>query len=75
MTHLPDLDETRQALLALRSDLDRQRRAAPTPGIAHALKLADVYLFMALGYTGHTDQLFAEEGSVDDGGEPHPNLA
>lgn len=75
MSNLAELDQTRDSLLALRADLDRQRRDAPTPAIAHALKLADAYLFMALGYTGHTDQLFAEEGAVDAGGDPFPNLA
>jgi hypothetical protein len=74
MSNVPELEGTRQALIALRSDLDHQRRDAPTPAIAHALKLADTYLFMALGYTGHNDQLFAEEGSADLGGDPFPNL-
>jgi hypothetical protein len=74
VSRVPDLDATRAELLRLRSDLATQRRAAPTPGIAHALKLADTYLFMALGYTAHTAQLFPEEGSDDADGEPFPNL-
>jgi hypothetical protein len=41
MSNVPELEGTRQALIALRSDLDHQRRDAPTPAIAHALKLAE----------------------------------
>ena len=74
MSHISELEETRLALLALRRELGLQREAAPTPGIAHALRLADTYLFMALGYCGHSDELFPEEGTVDVGLSPFPNL-
>ncbi|MFN0025598.1 MAG: hypothetical protein ACKV2O_00240 [Acidimicrobiales bacterium] len=67
--HPPALQQTREDLLALRAELLRQRQAAPTPGVAHALRLADAYLFLALGYCGHNDELFPEEGLVD---EPDP---
>ncbi len=59
------LQQTREDLLALRAELLRQRRSAPTPGVAHALRLADAYLFLALGYCGHNDELFPEEGFSD----------
>ena len=59
-----ELDQTRRDLVALRDELHRQREAAPTPAIAHALRLADAYLFVALGYCGHNEQLFPEQGHV-----------
>ena len=65
MTTIAELEATRHSLIRLRRGLHHQWRTAPTPGIAHALRLADIYLFMALGYTGHTDELFAEEGMAD----------
>ena len=74
MTHIAELEATRQSLLALRAELHRQRDEAPTPGIAHALRLADAYLFMALGYCGHNDELFPEEGHVEVDRTPFPNL-
>lgn len=74
MSHVSELETARDDLLKLRADLLAQRRSAPTPGIAHALRLADIYLFMALGYTGHNDELFPEEGFADIGGELLPNL-
>ncbi len=70
---IPELETARQDLLELRAELTRQRERASTPAIAHALRLADAYLFMAIGYTGHTDQLFPEQGMVDVGREL-PNL-
>lgn len=77
--HPSALQQTREDLLALRAELLRQRQAAPTPGVAHALRLADAYLFLALGYCGHNDELFPEEGFVDEGASesgraPLPNL-
>lgn len=74
MSHIAELEPTRQQLLALRAELHRQRDVAPTPGIAHALRLADAYLFMALGYCGHNGELFPEEGFVEAGQTPFPNL-
>lgn len=71
---IEEMEATRQQLLALRADLIELRRTAQTPGLAHALRLADIYLFMALGYTGHSDELFPEEGFSDLGGEQLPNL-
>lgn len=70
----PELEQARHDLLALRSELRRQRSVAPTPGVAHALRLADTYLFMALGYCGHNDTLFPEEGDGDAAGTQFPNL-
>jgi hypothetical protein len=74
MSHIADLETTRQDLLALRAELNRARAAAPTPALAHALRLADAYLFLALGYCGHNDQLFPEEGQVESDQTPFPNL-
>jgi hypothetical protein len=74
MSFPQELEPTRQALLSLRSELSRQRHEAPTPGIAHALRLADAYLFMALGYCGHNDELFPEERGAEQDGRPFPNL-
>ncbi|MGF1597122.1 MAG: hypothetical protein ACFCVK_09335 [Acidimicrobiales bacterium] len=73
-TYIEGMEATRHDLLALRAGLLDLRRRAPTPGVAHALRLADTYLFMALGYTGHRDELFPEEGFADLGGEQLPNL-
>lgn len=75
MTAFPaELDTTRSDLLALRAELHRQRDVAPTPGIAHALRLADAYLFLALGYCGHNEQLFPEQVHIDAGVVAFPNL-
>ena len=74
MSHIAALEQTRQDLLVLRAELLRQRAAAPTPAVAPALRLADAYLFLALGYCGHSDELFPEEGHVEPDREPFPNL-
>ncbi|MDM3927507.1 hypothetical protein [Mycobacterium intracellulare] len=46
--------DVRRALLAEEAD-------APSPAVARALEMADVYLFLAISYLGHTDHLFPEE--------------
>lgn len=69
-----ELDPTRTDLLALRAELHRLRDAATTPGIAHALRLADAYLFLALGYCGHNEQLFPEQGHIEADAAVFPNL-
>ena len=74
MSYPDDLEQTKQELLSLRAELHRQRDAAPTPAVAHALRLADSYLFVALGYCGHNDELFPEEGRVEADRTPFPNL-
>ena len=61
-TALTELADTQARLVELRRQLLAERDGAPTPAIAEALRLADIYLFMALTYTGHDDQLFPEEG-------------
>lgn len=48
-------------LLALRRSLLAERHAAPSPGVSRALEMADMYLFLAISYLGHTDQLYPEE--------------
>lgn len=74
MSHIEEMEATAADLLALRNELLRMRRAATTPGVAHALRLADTYLFMALGYTGYNGALFPEEGFADIDGEDLPHL-
>lgn len=56
-------DEQRAArdrLLHLRSQLERERRDAISPGVGRALETADYYLFLALTYHGYTDELFPD---------------
>jgi hypothetical protein len=48
-------------LLALRDQLLAERDRAMSPAVARALQLADVYLFLALGYYGYTDRLLPEQ--------------
>jgi hypothetical protein len=74
VSHIAELEQTRRDLLSLRAELHRQRAAAPTPAVAHALRLADAYLFLALGYCGHNDELFPEEGHVEPDRAPFPHL-
>lgn len=57
----PDVDAQLGRLLELRAELRRERASAPTPAVDHALRLAEVYLQIALGYCGHTSDLFPEE--------------
>ncbi len=71
---ISELEATRLELVAFQAELHRLRTTAATPGIAHALRLADTYLFLALGYGAHSDELFPEEGSVDVGSACFPNL-
>ena len=62
---LPDLQ--RERLVALRAGLLSEQAAAVSPAVEKALEMADAYLFLALGYLGHTDELFP--------GEPGPGSA
>jgi hypothetical protein len=48
-------------LLALRTQLLSEREQAMSPAVARALELADVYLFLALGYYGYTERLLPEQ--------------
>jgi len=64
-TH-PDLlteDQAEQLdrLLALRGQLLAERHTAMSPAVARALELADVYLFLALGYYGYSERLLPEQ--------------
>jgi hypothetical protein len=59
-THAPlgsEIEMTRQRLAQLREQLLAEASAAPTPAVARALEMADIYLFLALGYLGHVDEL------------------
>ena len=53
--------DQRERLLALRAQLLAEQADAASPAVARALEMADAYLFLALGYTGHTDELFPGE--------------
>ncbi|MEW6470729.1 MAG: hypothetical protein AB1679_00480 [Actinomycetota bacterium] len=49
-------------LLGLRQRLLQEQAAAMSPAVERALRLADVYLFLALGYYGYTEHLLPEDG-------------
>lgn len=53
-------EAARQRLVQLREQLLTETRSATTPAVARALEMADVYLFLALGYLGHTDELLPD---------------
>jgi hypothetical protein len=57
----PEVEDQRRRLLELRSRLREERRLSPTPAVDHALRLAEAYLQLGLGYCGHTEDLFPEE--------------
>lgn len=54
-------DDQRERLVALREGLLSEQAAAVSPAVGRALEMADAYLFLALGYLGHTDELFPGE--------------
>lgn len=60
---LLSLDEDAQLnrLLELRNRLSEERAEAMSPAVERALRLADVYLFLALGYFGYSDRLVPEQ--------------
>jgi len=60
---LPDLQ--RERLVALRAGLLSEQAAAVSPAVGRALEMADAYLFLALGYLGHTDELFPGESGPE----------
>ncbi|HZQ28139.1 MAG TPA: hypothetical protein VFA94_10620 [Acidimicrobiales bacterium] len=47
-------------LLSLRAQLHAERVDA-SPAVTRALEMADIYVFLALGYLGYTARLFPEE--------------
>jgi hypothetical protein len=55
-------------LLALRTAVADERRTAVSPAVARALELADMQLFLALTYLGHTAELFPDEVGPGDVG-------
>lgn len=57
----PEVEAQRRRLLDLRSHLRQERAASITPAVDHALRLAELYLQVGLGYCGHVDDLFPEE--------------
>jgi hypothetical protein len=57
-------------LLALRTTIADERRAAVSPAVARALELADSQVFLALTYLGHTGELFPDEQAPADAGRP-----
>lgn len=56
-----EADAQRERLVELRAHLARERAAAISPAVDRALEMADAYVFLALGYVGHTDELFPGE--------------
>lgn len=56
-------DDQQERLLLLREQLLTEMANASSPAVARALEMADAYLFLALGYTGHTDELFPGENA------------
>ncbi|MEW6471046.1 MAG: hypothetical protein AB1679_02130 [Actinomycetota bacterium] len=59
-----DVDDQRQRLVDLRSRLREERALSSTPAVDHALRLAEAYLQLSLGYCGHTEDLFPEETAL-----------
>ncbi|HTK64746.1 MAG TPA: hypothetical protein VL595_20330 [Pseudonocardia sp.] len=55
------VDVQRERLLALRGQLLLERQRAVSPAVARALEMTEDYLFLALGYLGHVDELFPGE--------------
>lgn len=58
-----DVESTRRRLLDIRDALSAERETAGSPALARALDLAETYLYLGLGYLGHCDDLFPEEGA------------
>ncbi|MHA6794385.1 hypothetical protein ACVGVM_12890 [Pseudonocardia bannensis] len=56
-----EADAQRERLVALRRRLLAEQAGALSPAVARALEMADAYLFLALGYVGHTEELFPGE--------------
>lgn len=48
----------RARIIALRASVVEVHGEAISPAVARALETAGDYLFLALGYLGHTDELF-----------------
>lgn len=56
-----EADAQRERLVELRAHLARERAAAISPAVDRALEMADAYLFLALGYVGHVEEMFPGE--------------
>jgi hypothetical protein len=57
-----DVDRQRDRLLALRRQLIRERKRAISPAVDRALEMAEMYLFLGLGYVGYTEELLPGPG-------------
>lgn len=57
----PAADEQLGRLVELRHRLADERATAVTPAVARALELADIQLFLAMTYVGHSLELFPEQ--------------
>jgi hypothetical protein len=55
------VDDQLDQLLDIRRSLARVRSSALSPAVARALEMADIELFLAMGYLGYRDQLFPEQ--------------
>lgn len=58
-----DVDRQRDRLLALRGQLLRERQLAISPAVGRALEMAEMYLFLGLGYVGYTEELLPGPGT------------
>ncbi|MCW2722465.1 MAG: hypothetical protein QOG20_5897 [Pseudonocardiales bacterium] len=56
-----EVEAQRERIVALRDRLLAEQDGAASPAVARALEMADAYVFLALGYLGHTDELFPGE--------------
>jgi hypothetical protein len=58
-----DVDQQRDRLLALRGQLTRERQRAISPAVERALEMAEMYVFLGLGYVGYTEELLPNPGT------------
>lgn len=58
---IPGVADRLTRLVELRAALLSEKEAAPSPAVARALEMADMYLFLGLSYLGYADQLYPEE--------------
>ena len=56
-----EVEAQRERIADLRERLLAEQSGAVSPAVARALEMADAYVFLALGYLGHTDELFPGE--------------
>lgn len=60
-----EVEAQRVRIADARSRLLAEQAGAVSPAVARALEMADAYVFLALGYLGHTDELYPGERAGD----------